>query len=127
MSTQTEGLVLRHTPDNIGYRLIELSAELQALLESSDAPTLTIESSDKTVSAILKTPQKSYALRQKNTSNALILLAPHDSPASGEPGVGAISTIHETVELEEYRESDTKEPPKSKLSGKWHEKFGRAR
>lgn len=38
MSSQNKGISLRHTPDNIGYRLIEIPAELQELLESSTPP-----------------------------------------------------------------------------------------
>ncbi|KFA65193.1 hypothetical protein S40285_01453 [Stachybotrys chlorohalonatus IBT 40285] len=125
MSSQNKGISLRHTPDNIGYRLIEIPAELQELLESSTPPILSIEASD--TAAVLRTPNKAYSLRQKNTSNALMLLSPNNSPDSPEQTLAAISTIHETVELEEYHEPEKKEAPKAKLSGKWHERFGKAR
>ncbi|KEY74334.1 hypothetical protein S7711_00491 [Stachybotrys chartarum IBT 7711] len=125
MSSQNKGISLRHTPDNIGYRLIEIPAELQELLESSTPPILSIEASD--TAAVLRTPNKAYSLRQKNTSNALMLLSPHNSSDSPEQTLAAISTIHETVELEEYREPEKKEAPKTKLSGKWHERFGKTR
>lgn len=38
MSSQEKGIPLHNVPDNTGYRLIELPAELQSLLESDDAP-----------------------------------------------------------------------------------------
>jgi hypothetical protein len=38
MSSQQQGISLCNAPDDTVYRLIELPAELQALLESDDAP-----------------------------------------------------------------------------------------
>lgn len=91
---------------------------------------LKLESSD--TAALLRAPNKTYALRQKNTSNALILLKPHVAdPSSPQQGLATISTIHETVELdvapEEVapEEKEEKKPVSSK--GKWHERFGRTR
>lgn len=89
---------------------------------------MTLESSD--TSAILKTPTKSYALRQKNTSNSLMLLAPHDSPSNPKRGMAIISTIHETIELDKAPDVPTGPTPGLKNTGskgKWHERFGRNR
>ncbi|KAI9158236.1 DNA repair protein rhp42 [Paramyrothecium foliicola] len=104
MSSQEQGIPLRHQPDDVGYRLIELPPDLQHLLESETAPVLTLESSPN--SAILRTPDKAYSLRQKNTSNAVIILSSNTSSADGQSSLAAISTIHETVELDPYHEKD---------------------
>ncbi|KAL7942676.1 hypothetical protein V8C42DRAFT_331625 [Trichoderma barbatum] len=124
-SSQTAPKIpLYHSPDNTGYRLIELPPDLESLLESENAPVLTLESSES--SALLKTPDKTYSLRQKNTSNAVMLLA----PSSSEQGVAAISTIHETVELEPVAQNVAASggPLKNTGSrGKWHEMFGKGR
>lgn len=67
-------------------------------------------------------------MRQKNTSNALILLLPITtaSPEAPipEPGLGAIATLHETIEL---MAEDLNTAPAAAVRGKWHEKFGRDR
>lgn len=83
-------------------------------------------------SALLKTPDKTYKLLQKNTSNSLILLTPHSS--APEPsaipvsGLAAVATIHETIELVAQAEPQTISNLKNTGSkGKWHEKFGRGR
>ncbi|KAH6957620.1 hypothetical protein BKA56DRAFT_602237 [Ilyonectria sp. MPI-CAGE-AT-0026] len=129
MSRQSRGIPLRHIPDDAGYRLIELPPELISLLESDTAPVLTLESSD--TSALLKTPNKTYALRQKNTSNALMLLAPRPAPDFLEQAVAIVSTIRETVELEAVPDkapSAVSGGLKSTGSkGKWHERFGKNR
>ncbi|CAM1511702.1 Fc.00g092150.m01.CDS01 [Cosmosporella sp. VM-42] len=127
MSSQKQGITVSHVPDDRGYRLIELPPELQSLLESDTAPVLTIEADD--ASALLKTPNKTYALRQKNTSNALILLSPHTSSASPEQGLALISSIQETVELDVVPEKTPGVGPLKNTGskGKWHEKFGRNR
>lgn len=91
---------------------------------------LTMESSDS--SAVIKTPTKTYALRQKNTSNALMLLSPTPLPTSSdgpvEQGISIISTINETVELDTV--PDVSAGTAKGLGGgkgKWHERFGRNR
>lgn len=39
MSTQADtGILLAHAPNGVNYRLLELPADLQALLESQDPP-----------------------------------------------------------------------------------------
>ncbi|KAH8681546.1 hypothetical protein BX600DRAFT_429473 [Xylariales sp. PMI_506] len=131
MSSQNNsGIPLAHAPDGVGYKLLELPSELLALLESDDAPILTLEST--ATSAVLKHGSQSWSLRQKNTSNALILLTPCDSmpweeeePGSQIPesGLKAIATVHDTIEL--VPETTAASAPTSR--GKWHEKFARGR
>ncbi|RMJ18665.1 hypothetical protein BHE90_002773 [Fusarium euwallaceae] len=131
MSSQSRGITVQHTPSETNYRLIELPPELQSLLESDSAPVLTLESSD--TSALLKTPSKTYALRQKNTSNAFMLLSPTPStPENPEQGISIVSTIRETVELEVVpdKTAGTSSGTTKSLGGakgKWHERFGRNR
>ncbi|CAG9980528.1 unnamed protein product [Clonostachys byssicola] len=130
-SSQTRGVPLFNLPDDVGYRLIELPPELQTLLESDQAPVLTLESSPS--SALLRTADKTYALRQKNTSNALIILKPHTpDPSNPEEGMALISTIKETVDLEAVKDPATVLEPAGPAKntgskGKWHERFGRNR
>jgi sister chromatid cohesion protein DCC1 len=124
MASQSRGMPVQHNPSSTNYRLIELPPDLQNILEAEDAPVLTMESND--TSAVIKTPNKTYALRQKNTSNALMLLSPMESPSEDEPfaqGISIISTIKETVELDTVPEKAKAAPGK----GKWHERFGRNR
>ncbi|KAK8080530.1 hypothetical protein PG997_008348 [Apiospora hydei] len=135
MSSQDNtGIPLTHAPDGKGYKLLELPPELLALLESDDPPVLKLESSP--VSAVVKHGGQTWGLRQKNTSNALILLAPAPASSSSsgdasdpatEPGateLKAISTIHESVELLLDTTGETAKPV---ARGKWHEKFARTR
>ncbi|KAL2257599.1 hypothetical protein VTK26DRAFT_9422 [Humicola hyalothermophila] len=138
MSSQDgNGIPLSHAPTNTGYKLLELPPELLELLESQDPPTLTLHPSP--TAALLKTPSKTYSLRQKNTSNSLILLTPNLSSSSSHsssnedeattiPSIGldAIATLHETIELVPEAAGDAPAPA-PKPRGKWHEKFGRAR
>ncbi|KAF9874634.1 hypothetical protein CkaCkLH20_07771 [Colletotrichum karsti] len=130
MSSQDAAIPLTHAPDGRGYKLMELPPELEALLTAEDAPAITLTSTP--ASALLKTPDKTYKLLQKNTSNSLILLTPHSSaPSASEmptQGLGAIATIHETTELVAQTEPQTISNLKNTGSkGKWHEKFGRGR
>ncbi|PNY25272.1 Uncharacterized protein TCAP_04789 [Tolypocladium capitatum] len=127
MSSQNQGIPLHHHPHDAGYRLIELPMEVQSMLESDTAPVLSLQESD--TSAILRTPNRSYHLRQKNTSNSLLLLAPQASSSRPELGLSTISTIHETVELEAIPDHPiNRGPPKDTGSrGKWHERFGKDR
>lgn len=86
--------------------------------------SLTLESSE--TSALLKTPDRTYSLRQKNTSNSVILL----SPTASDQGMAAISTIRETVELDLAPQTPVASggPLKNTGSrGKWHEMFGKGR
>lgn len=147
MSSQGQGTALQHAPDNRGYRLIELPPELQLVLESDNPPvfvastppflrhhllltrhsSLKLDSTD--TSAVLKSPHKTYALRQKNTSNAIVLIEPHASSDGPDAGLGAVATIHETVELDHVQEPNPSVGPLKHTGskGKWHEKFGRGR
>ncbi|KAM5347951.1 hypothetical protein ACJ41O_007775 [Fusarium nematophilum] len=129
MSSQSRGIPIQHNPSSASYRLIELPPDLQSLLESDSPPVIALESSD--TSAVLKTPSKTYALRQKNTSNALMLLSPSSSAESPEQGISIISTIRETVELEPVPDkaagASAGAPKSTGSKGKWHERFGRNR
>ncbi|KAK1241128.1 hypothetical protein MKX08_001102 [Trichoderma sp. CBMAI-0020] len=128
MSSTDFKIPLRHQPDDVGYRLIELPPELQSLLESDNPPVLTLESSE--ASALLKSPDRTYSLRQKNTSNSVILLSPLDSSTASNQGIAAISTIHETVELElvpEHAAAASGQLKNTGSRGKWHEMFGKGR
>ncbi|KAI0433606.1 hypothetical protein F5Y09DRAFT_298287 [Xylaria sp. FL1042] len=124
-SQNDSGIPVMHAPDGIGYRLMELPPELLEALESATPPELRLESS--TTSAVLKCGSQSWALRQKNTSNALILLKSSDvtvmSAQIPQPGLKAVSTIHDTIEL--VPESTDRPIPVAK--GKWHEKFAKGR
>ncbi|EAQ87549.1 predicted protein [Chaetomium globosum CBS 148.51] len=138
MSIQTSpGIPLSHAPDGTGYKLLELPPELLELLESPDPPTRNALHPSPTA-ALLRTKSKTYSLRQKNTSNALILLAPTATTTTGDDGtsssptaavvVGGLSTIatvHDTTEL--VPEDEAAAAPAAKARGKWHEKFGRSR
>jgi sister chromatid cohesion protein DCC1 len=90
--------------------------------------SLTLESSP--TSAILKHGSQSWGMRQKNTSNALMLLSPADATAEPqessqvpEPGLRAIAIVHDTIEL--IPETSASAAPAAR--GKWHEKFARSR
>ncbi|RKU47157.1 hypothetical protein DL546_006845 [Coniochaeta pulveracea] len=132
MSTQdNQGIPLAHAPDGVSYKLLELPPELVALLESDTPPVLTLKPSS--TAALLKTADKTYSLRQKNTSNALILLSPSGQAcpatesdlANAAEGLKAIATVHDTVEL--VAETENARAPATTTRGKWHEKFGRSR
>ncbi|ESZ89534.1 hypothetical protein SBOR_10082 [Sclerotinia borealis F-4128] len=134
MSTQYSNEIpfsANHTQQ--AFKFLELPPELLALLESDTPPTLTILPSPTpphhahltvltTSSSTSLTPSpgktSTYLLRQKNTSNPLILLAPSStpfpspndpSPSSSSspsspssiplPSITCISTISETIEL----------------------------
>ncbi|KAI1814645.1 hypothetical protein GGS20DRAFT_547227 [Poronia punctata] len=126
MSSQNNsGIPLSHVPDGVGYRLMELPPELLEALESSNPPELRLVPS--TTSAVLKCGTRSWGLRQKNTSNALILLRPESiTPESAqvpESGLKMISTIHDTIELV----PEPTDKPVSTVKGKWHERFAKGR
>ncbi|GAP92319.1 putative sister chromatid cohesion protein [Rosellinia necatrix] len=126
MSSQNDsGIPLFHAPDGIGYRLMELPPDLLEALESENPSELRLEAS--ATSAVLKYGSQSWGLRQKNTSNALIILKPGDmtTPSSqiSRASLNVVSTIHDTIEL-------VPEPtgkPAAVTKGKWHEKFARGR
>lgn len=118
-SQGSKGVPLNNAPSGTGYRLLELPPELLTLLESDNPPTLRLESTP--TAGLLRTPDaKTWSMRQKNTSNALILLQ-----ATNEQTLNAIATVHETVEL--VPEAESAAAPTIAARGKWHEKFGKTR
>ncbi|KAI0413751.1 hypothetical protein F5X98DRAFT_274821 [Xylaria grammica] len=125
LSQNNSGIPVFHAPDGTGYRLMELPPALLEALESAAPPELRLEST--TTSAVLRCGSQSWGLRQKNTSNALILLKSSDVTTASaqipQTGLKAVSTIHDTIEL--VPESIGKSIPVAK--GKWHEKFAKGR
>lgn len=118
-SQSAAGIPLNHAPNGTGYKLLELPPDLLALLESDNPPTLRIESTP--TAGLLKTPDdKTWSLRQKNTSNALILLQ-----TTATQTLEAIATVHETIEL--VPEAEKAAVPTVAVKGKWHERFGKTR
>ncbi|ATZ56052.1 hypothetical protein BCIN_12g05890 [Botrytis cinerea B05.10] len=136
------------------FKLLELPPELLTLLESDVPPTLLLTSSPQPphhahllVSPSPSTttspsPKKTYLLRQKNTSNPLMLLSPSttspSSSSSPQPSITRIGSISDTIELiikeEEIidGEGKKKEPEVVKKINtgkvnKWHEKFAKSR
>ncbi|TQW00776.1 hypothetical protein V2A60_001819 [Cordyceps javanica] len=128
MSSQNDGLPFYNAPDSSGFRLIEIPAELETLLEGPAPPVLYLETGPDDM-ATLRSPEHTYNLRQKNTSNGLFLIKPYTpSKASPQQGIAAIATIKETVELDRVNKLIIMDrTPTTKSVGKWHEKFGRSR
>lgn len=126
-SQSVAGIPLNHAPSATTYKLLELPPDLLALLESDSPPTLRLEPSP--TAGLLKTPDnKTWSLRQKNTSNALILLqasGPGPSPGQDSAALSTVATLHETVEL--VPEAESAAAPVVAAKGKWHEKFGKTR
>ncbi|KKY38612.1 hypothetical protein UCDDA912_g01449 [Diaporthe ampelina] len=122
-SQSVAGIPLNHAPPATTYKLLELPPELLALLESDKPPTLRLEPSP--TAGLLKTPDnKTWSLRQKNTSNALILLQA-SGPGQESAALSTVATLHETVEL--VPEAESAAAPVVAAKGKWHEKFGKTR
>ncbi|KAF7903204.1 uncharacterized protein EAF01_006253 [Botrytis porri] len=142
------------------FKLLELPPELLTLLESDVPPTLLLTSSPQlphhahllvspSTSTSTSTTQppstkKIYLLRQKNTSNPLMLLSPSthlSSPSTTpQPSITRIGSISDTIELIEKEEEvisgeandKEKEPKVTKKTAtgkvnKWHEKFAKSR
>ncbi|TVY93752.1 hypothetical protein LAWI1_G000890, partial [Lachnellula willkommii] len=116
------------------FKLLELPPELLALLESDKPPAITITSSPATATtpgyAILCSGDKKYQMRQKNTSNPIMILQPSTTfPTEADdaatfipvPSITTISKIEDTIELI-VQEAEAKAPPKV---NKWHEKFAK--
>lgn len=115
----TTGTPLNHAPTPTTYKLLELPPELLALLESDNPPALHLESTP--TAGLVRTPDnKTWSLRQKNTSNALIILQ-----ATQQQSLDAVATVHEMVEL--MPEAENAAAPTIAVRGKWHEKFGKTR
>lgn len=124
-SQSVAGIPLNHAPSATTYKLLELPPDLLALLESDSPPTLRLEPSP--TAGLLKTPDnKTWSLRQKNTSNALVLLqASGPGPGQDSAALSTVATLHETVEL--VPEAESAAAPVVAAKGKWHEKFGKTR
>lgn len=126
-SQSVAGVPLNHAPSATTYKLLELPPDLLALLESDSPPALRLEPSP--TAGLLKTPDnKTWSFRQKNTSNALILLqasGPGSGPGSDSAALSTVATLHETVEL--VPEAESAAAPVVAAKGKWHEKFGKTR
>ncbi|ROW02103.1 hypothetical protein VSDG_02502 [Cytospora chrysosperma] len=120
-SQDAKGIPLNHAPAGTGYKLLELPPELLALLESASPPAqLRLEPSP--TAGLLRAPDgRTWSLRQKNTSNALILLRADSHSHS----LDAVATLHDTVEL--VPEAEAAAAPVLVAKGKWHERFGRTR
>ncbi|CRK36073.1 hypothetical protein BN1708_006922 [Verticillium longisporum] len=109
-------------PDGRGYRLFELPPEVESALTSQAPPVLYIKHPEEASTAQLSVPGgKTYALQQKNTSNALHILSP--STDDSVPGLASVATVHEIIEL--LPEAPGPEARGNK--GKWHERFGKNR
>ncbi|KAM0275724.1 hypothetical protein ACHAQH_007485 [Verticillium albo-atrum] len=123
MSTQdSNGIPLSSAPDGRGYRLFELPPEVESALTSQGPPVLYLKHPDESSTALLSVPGgKTYALQQKNTSNALLILSP-SSDASA-PGITSVATVHEVIELL----PQARGPEEKGIKGKWHERFGKNR
>ncbi len=99
-----------------------------ALVLTLKSHRLTLEHAE--AAALLKTADRTYSLRQKNTSNALMLLSPARDPSSSgaqqvpEAALAAVATVHETIELVP---GGGEAAPATTARGKWHEKFGKTR
>ncbi|RFU32075.1 hypothetical protein B7463_g4243, partial [Scytalidium lignicola] len=119
-------------------KLLELPPELLSLLESEDPPTLTIKSSEGSAGspayAILSSGDKNYQIRQKNTSNPIMVLQPSstfptelDDPENFIPkaSMTSIAAIEETLELSLIKPEENPTAPKK--VNIWHEKFAKGR
>jgi sister chromatid cohesion protein DCC1 len=140
------------------FKLIELPPELQALVESDDSPTyvaprsrpligrpplilpsrLTITSFSPSPSApayaLLSAGKKTYQMRQKNSSNPIMILKPSSTAPTPTddpeifipaPSVCSIARIEDTIELIP-QEPEKAEKAMSKVN-KWHEKFAKSK
>ncbi|EKD12382.1 sister chromatid cohesion protein Dcc1 [Drepanopeziza brunnea f. sp. 'multigermtubi' MB_m1] len=138
MATQyTTDIPISSSHTQQAFKLLELPPELLSLLESENPPTLTITSSTSAPSyAILTHGTNKYQMRQKNTSNPLLILQPSRTgptpvdDADGfvsQPSVTAVAKIEDTVELILQEEAGPGEKKKDAKVNKWHEKFARSR
>ncbi|KAG0652844.1 hypothetical protein D0Z07_0609 [Hyphodiscus hymeniophilus] len=120
------------------FKLLELPPDLLTALESQNPPILTITSSAPTATtpgyALLNTGSKKYQMRQKNTSNPIMVLkssrtgptqADDASTFISQPSVTSIAKIEDTIELV-LQEADGKVNAVPKVN-KWHEKFAKSR
>lgn len=122
MASSELSIPISSTHPQTAFKLLELPSELLALLESSTPPTLTLKSDPNTSNAVLATPDKTYRIQQKSSSNPLHILRPTVG-GGGEEGVTIIAKCGDTLELLPYVEGEGAEPKKNK----WHEKFAASR
>ncbi|SMR58429.1 unnamed protein product [Zymoseptoria tritici ST99CH_1E4] len=113
MSTQdpNAGVPIQVRPESQleHYRLLELPADLLALLTSDEPPVLHLKSREdadgtaKDANAVLCTSDKTYDIRQVSHSNTVYLTRPHELPVDngGPPraGIEAIAKCESTIEL----------------------------
>ncbi|KAF4589191.1 Sister chromatid cohesion protein DCC1 [Ophiocordyceps camponoti-floridani] len=116
---------LIHHPPSTSYRLFELPPAVETLLESPTAPVLTIDDSPEASTAVLRTPNGHYALRQKNTSNSLLILSSSSAPQ----GLAVVANIHETFGMQSVpsHPAGLGRLRHNGSGGKWHERFGKNR
>ncbi|KAJ5746313.1 Sister chromatid cohesion protein Dcc1 [Penicillium odoratum] len=88
MATQdSRGILFTHTQHQQGFRLLELSLDLEALLTAKDAPVLELKSPSSALAQAvvdpsaqeyvnLCTPTATYRIRQVQSSNSLHILRP---------------------------------------------------
>jgi sister chromatid cohesion protein DCC1 len=85
--------------------------------------------------ALLNTGAKTYQMRQKNTSNPIMIIQPSSTGPTeaddattfiSQPSICSIAKIEDTIELiaEEPEGGEKKAPPKV---NKWHAKFAKSR
>lgn len=96
--------------------------------------SLTLEDDSKTGQLVLQTPVGSYEMRQKNSSNPIMVLQAkgrdlsqvkdREIAGSGQTGFTIVGQCDETMELLVTRTSSIDQ---SKPRGKWHEKFAKTR
>ncbi|KAK2627718.1 hypothetical protein QTJ16_002364 [Diplocarpon rosae] len=132
MATQyTTDIPFSSSHSQQALKLLELPPEVLTSLESSNPPILTITTSSTTGFALLSHGAQQYQMRQKNTSNPLLLLQPSSTgPTQGDdrdtfvpqPSVTAVAKIEDTIEL--IRQEEGK---KEVRLNKWHEKFAKSR
>ncbi|KAK6430116.1 hypothetical protein LTR95_013734 [Oleoguttula sp. CCFEE 5521] len=107
MSTQSSaGIPVSLLPEeqHQHFRLLELPPELLEILTSANPPTLYFKSSEVAPgepagNAVLCTHDKTYNIRQKNSSNTVYVLQPHDTnDESGKQRMQIISQPQSTLE-----------------------------
>ena len=151
MSTQdASGIPFSASHQQHAFKLLELPPELLQLLESHNPPTYCIPllrlleapnmpcrlylKSSTASHAILCSPEKTYHIQQKNSSNPIMILqsctsaiVDSDVPTSAIPcaAVRTISTIDSTLELCKMESEAANTAPGK--PNKWHEKFAKGR
>ncbi|KAF2834420.1 hypothetical protein M501DRAFT_1061717 [Patellaria atrata CBS 101060] len=115
MSTQDQdGMSFFLAHEQQQFRLLELPSELLELLSNPNPPLLFIKSSDPTISvddrprklpyAVICTPNKTFQIRQVQTSNSVLLTQPLPLPLTGDGdglplvGLSAIAQCSATLE-----------------------------